>query len=306
MNQPKLLSVVVLAASVGACDAQLEVANADANAAIYGEDNRYELRDETRSPARVNGQSSVVIGTGLVAEPTGYRGQPSNFGLCADEKWSGQLSMHENQFFGSGVLIESDLIATANHVLEGESCSELLFVFDYALEANTNQANPFFPLDKVYRCAEIVGRDAANDVAVIRLDRAVTDRNPVTRASTFDMNVGDGIYAVGYPIALPAKVAPSSVVALPSGNLPDFATYLDAEPANSGSPVFNSATHELEGLLVATGQSFNGTTFVWDTDGSCYRRFTCLEAPDDPNNLDTCLPSAVTPIQAVDALIPAQ
>ncbi|MDB6137609.1 MAG: hypothetical protein JWO94_681 [Verrucomicrobiaceae bacterium] len=69
--------------------------------------------------------------------------------------------------------------------------------------------------------------------------------------------VGTAVYALGYPCALPLKLSPGAEVKL----LDDperqkemrrfhwFIANVDAYGGSSGSPVFNTKTHKVEGLL---------------------------------------------------------
>jgi hypothetical protein len=74
-----------------------------------------------------------------------------------------------------------------------------------------------FPEANVYGCREVVhcvvddsycyGSDGITaDWAVIRLDRAVTGRTPVTISPSV-ANVGHNVYIVGHPAGLPRKCA---------------------------------------------------------------------------------------------------
>jgi len=89
-------------------------------------------------------------------------------------------------------------------------------------------------------------------VAIVKLDRPVVGRKPAkvtTRSSSGDIKNTE-VYIIGHPCGLPLKVArdPKSVVSKVYDVT--FQARLDAFGGNSGSPVFNSSTHCVEGILV--------------------------------------------------------
>ena len=84
---------------------------------------------------------------------------------------------------GSGVVLTADgLLVTNEHVVAG--AAELRVIFA------TGRAYP----------AEVVGQDAATDLAVIRI--AATGLTPITLGSSEDLRIGDPAIAVGSPLGL--------------------------------------------------------------------------------------------------------
>jgi hypothetical protein len=69
---------------------------------------------------------------------------------------------------------------------------------------------------------------------------------------------GQAVHVIGHPVGLPAKYAPNATV---RDNAPAafFVANLDTYGGNSGSPVFNSDTHEVEGILVRGERDFQTT-----------------------------------------------
>jgi S1-C subfamily serine protease len=99
---------------------------------------------------------------------------------------------------GSGVVYRADgLIVTNNHVIEGSGQVDVVFVDGQTLPA------------------EIVGQDALNDLAVVRVDR--DDLDAVAIGRTQDLEVGDLAVAVGSPFGLDATVTVGVVSALGRG-----------------------------------------------------------------------------------------
>jgi V8-like Glu-specific endopeptidase len=86
------------------------------------------------------------------------------------------------------------------------------------------------------------------DWALIQLDRPVVGHRiaPIRQAST--VRKGQPVHAIGYPMGLPAKFTPGRVQSV---NDAVFFTSISSYPGNSGSPVYNSTTHALEGIIFA-------------------------------------------------------
>ena len=133
---------------------------------------------------------------------------------------------------------------------------------------------PTLTLDasQVYFGAEIVARqqEIDSDWALIRLDRPVMDHVPLDLRRAGQVPDQQDLFVVGHPLGLPRKYAGGAVV---QDNTPAsyFAANLDTYMGSSGSPVINTQTGVVEGLL------FGGNVdFV--RDGDCERSSVC---PDE-------------------------
>ena len=82
------------------------------------------------------------------------------------------------------------------------------------------------------------------------------------------------MYVIGHPVGLPTKFADGANVRN-NNNTSFFVCNLDTYGGNSGSPVFNSSTHELEGILV------RGETDFIVTENGCRKSNVCPQ--NDPN-----------------------
>jgi hypothetical protein len=82
------------------------------------------------------------------------------------------------------------------------------------------------------------------------------------------------VYVIGHPVGLPTKFADGANVRN-NNNESFFVCNLDTYGGNSGSPVFNSSTHELEGILV------RGETDFIVTENGCRKSNVCPQ--NDPN-----------------------
>jgi putative serine protease PepD len=100
---------------------------------------------------------------------------------------------------GSGIVISADgQILTNNHVV--------------ASAADGGQLSVTFS-DGTKADAEILGRDPATDLAVIKA-QDVSGLTPATLGSSSDLNVGDAVLAIGSPLGLEGSVSAGIVSAL--------------------------------------------------------------------------------------------
>jgi putative serine protease PepD len=146
-----------------------------------------------------------------------------------------EVASSSAQGSGSGfVLREDGLILTNNHVIaEAAEAGEIRVVFSDGTEAD----------------AEVVGRTADYDLAVLRVDR--TGLVPLDFGDSDDVVVGDPVIAIGAPLGLESTVTTGIVSALnrPVAAGPaDENSFINAiqtdaaiNPGNSGGPLVNMA-----------------------------------------------------------------
>lgn len=243
---------------------------------IYGSDNRIEavdsgdnlMREKARSTAGMfaNGNLSLqadgtykILGKTLVER-----------GWCSSERFSNQLTSP----VCTGWLAARDVIVTAGHcVSKSSDCKNYKWAFDYAVKTNTD-ATTTIAKSSVYSCKSIIASvnssTTKNDYAVIRLDRPVTDRAPLEFRRTGKIAGTASLVLIGHPKGLPMKIAPGAVVRSNSA-ANYFVTNTDSYGGNSGSPVFDSATGIVEGILV------RGETDSVTTSAGCSVSYVCSE-----------------------------
>ena len=179
--------------------------------------------------------------------------QTVNFGesqnLCDNERFREQPI----GAFCSGFLVGPDLIATTGHCVKNSSdLQDTRFVFGYRME-NQNQARTIISNSDIYKGKEIVGRrldpGQGSDWCIVRLDRHVTNHSTAIVGRSGLIDDAQNLHVIGHPCGLPVKFASGSKV---RDNQSDvfFVANLDVFGGNAGSPVFNSKTHEVEGILV--------------------------------------------------------
>jgi V8-like Glu-specific endopeptidase len=198
------------------------------------------------------------------------------YNLCPSERFREQPSGSSC----SGVLVAPDVIATAAHCIAGEAMPAVSYVFGYHMrDANTPEL--IINNSDIYQAAEVIAwqlDDKGSDWVLIRLDRPVTNHRIALLRQSGSISTGQAVHAIGYPMGLPAKFAPGLVQ---SNKDASFFTSIPTYPGNSGSPIFNSTTHEVEGIITrgkAGKPVKQGACFVARGNGGTATRATAFVA----------------------------
>lgn len=239
---------------------------------IYGTDDRADVYDVADPLLRELAQSTVALiatnrlrdqGNGTYAVQTRHYGQ--EYGLCTDEPYYSQPTAANC----SGFLVGDDLVATAGHCVRNSSCAGYSFVFDFKMDG-PNAAPTQVSAENVYQCGQVLAYELTRgqqDYALVKLDRPVRDRRPLTIASQ-TAQPGDPIMVIGHPSGLPTKITTGANVRRSLGEY--FVANLDTYGGNSGSAVFNRVTHEVVGILVRGDRDYK-----YDGVAKCSRSNTC-------------------------------
>lgn len=221
---------------------------------VYGTDDRRDvyqvsdtalLRDADSSVALVRAEQLTDNGDGTSTLTGPVIGD--EYGLCADEPFRTQPTIA----FCSGFLVDPSIVVTAAHCLDSDSLAGTRFVFGYQMQDATTPVTRF-PHEEIRHGHRILGRaigTEGTDWCVVQLDRPVLHHRPVTVRRTGKIADGADVHVIGHPSGLPKKIAGGAVV---RDNIPGrfFVANLDTYGGNSGSPVYDSTTHLLEGILV--------------------------------------------------------
>jgi V8-like Glu-specific endopeptidase len=260
----------------------------DVSKVIYGDDNRVDL-DQYPDRAIVElGRSTAAMISPQQLAPV--RGKPwsevkgkslQSQGICPDERFARQITGARC----SGFLVAADVLVTAGHCATSESdCQDYVWVFDYKSSSTRNtddledikRSTIRVPNSSIYKCKEIISQalDSVSmlDYAVIRLERPVTDRTPLTVRKSGQIEVQTPVVVIGHPSGLPTKVADHAVVRS-NDRQNYFVTNLDTYGGNSGSAVFNQNTLEVEGILVRGERDY-----VYDSEKNCRVSNVCAES----------------------------
>ena len=244
----------------------------DRQKVIYGTDNRLDLFQVT-DPNILGDADSVVSlfrannvtdnGNGTSTLTTQNFGTAHN--LCPAERFAGQPI----GAFCTGFLVGPGVVATAGHCINANNVTNVRFVFGFAMQ-NAGAAQLVVNNSEIYSGAQIVGRQEISngaDWALVRLDRVVNNHRIATIRDNGTIANGQAVHVIGHPSGLPTKYADGAAVR-DNTNSSFFVANLDTYGGNSGSPVFNSTTHVVEGILVR-----GETDFV--LQGNCQVSLVC-------------------------------
>ena len=187
---------------------------------------------ERLSPAVVNISTTMVVReNGRPQLPQFPEGSPfEDFFREFEDR--GERSRRA-QSLGSGFIIDSaGIVVTNNHVIENADEISVVLANDESFEA------------------EVIGRDAKTDIAVLRIDPGDSKLTAVSFGDSDGLRVGDWVMAIGNPFGLGGTVTAGIVSArgrdIGSGPYDDYIqTDASINRGNSGGPLFN-----LEGEVI--------------------------------------------------------
>lgn len=240
---------------------------------IYGDDNRLDLYQITSANLL-----NVARSTAAVFDQADLKQQASYFeiltGTYAEEMRVCRQEPFADQQAGaicSAFLISDNLVATAGHCVKVNDCEKVVFVFDHSMLSANQDVKTIKP-ENIYFCDRIMKREQTSvvDYAIIRLDRSVPGREPLSFAQSYP-SVGTTTTVIGHPGGLPTKVAEGGVIRRTQTGY--FVTDLDTYGGNSGSPVLNSQTLEVMGILVRGEKDY-----VFDPENDCSLSKRCGQA----------------------------
>jgi len=259
---------------------------------IYGLDGRLDYYQTTDLLRQLADSTVALVKTNqLISQGGSVVVSGKNYGqemmLCSTEKFTEQ----NTAAFCSGSLVAPDTIITAGHCITNQSdCSETSFVFGFAVKSAGVLPSQVASTE-VYRCKSIVKQvltSAAADFAVIKLDRAVTNHQPLSIRRNGEVQVNDPLVVIGHPSGLPTKITTGGVVRS-IANADYFVANTDTYGGNSGSAVFNANTGLIEGILVRGEQDFTPR-------GNCYVSKVCQD--------NSCRGEDITRVSLVAGFIP--
>lgn len=201
--------------------------------------------------------------------------------VCEDEPYANDPIAS----YCTGFLVAEDVLVTAGHCqFSIFDCENTSWVFDFRRDLVVEGDDLYVDPETVYGCKEIIKQTYNHvteiDFAVIRLDRPVTDREPLNVRTSGKVADGSELAMIGYPNGLAAIVADNAKVQ--NNNITDFPEHflanLDSFKGNSGAPVINSVTGDVEGILVSGEDDW-----VFDEANQCVRVKKC---PDNMNGCD--------------------
>ncbi len=186
--------------------------------------------------------------------------------LCPAEKFREQNTLTSC----SGYLIAEDILVTAGHcAIANTDCLTSYWIFDYV------EGTERIKKENVFKCKQILEQELITkwfklkDYAIIQLDRKVQSfRKPLKVRTEGKVKLRTELAIIGHPMGIPmkiadgAKVKPLNIVEslTPIRTLIRkkyyFLANLDSFAGNSGSPVINIYSGEVEGHLIQGARDF--------------------------------------------------
>lgn len=190
--------------------------------------------------------------------------------LCESERFYDDLVVADC----SGFLVAPDIIATAGHCLKTQKdCQNIIILFDLAYKKGEYQLPQTIPAENIYLCKEIIKHQlvdqptAHEDFTLIRLDRKVTNRIPLTLNKKNEINCQDELLIAGHPYGIPMTYANGGLASCSKEDQGSswFMADLDSFNGNSGSPVINLRTGLVEGIL-----AWGADDYSFDSNEGCF------------------------------------
>jgi putative serine protease PepD len=222
MTRPRILPLlagVALAAGIG-------VGGAATYEALSSDDSSTVVRQVT-----VEDSEPAASGTALSVNQIYERAHKGVVEITISSSESGGLGEQPRQALGSGfVLDESGRIVTNQHVVGGASSASVRLWNGRTFDAR------------------VVGTDASTDLAVLDVDAPASVLEPIALGDSGDVEIGDGVVAIGSPFGLEQTVTSGIVSALhrtmtaPNNFSINDTIQTDAaiNHGNSGGPLLNA------------------------------------------------------------------
>lgn len=254
----KLLGILLLL-SLSACVAKDSgtALVTETAAVFYDGDSRQDVTEDDRT--FIVGQATAMI---YDSTRNKFPTLKEMYPLCKDERFQDQRLIG----YCSGVLIAPNKVLTAAHCMQESSrCENARFAFG-AFSGVQNLP--------IYSCSKVLTLDRKMDFAVVELDRDVENVLPVKIASGFNLDDGDSVLSMSYPLGLPLK----QDIGVIRDSQPDstfFQVAVDTFSGSSGSPLFTQKG-ELIGILSRGAEDIlEDDIYRVQTKGGCVNFNSC-------------------------------
>jgi V8-like Glu-specific endopeptidase len=179
--------------------------------------------------------------------------------LCPEHPLYGEKAMANCSAF----LIHKRFIVTAGHCVRKKAmpCKNYGWLFGYKNKSNIN--NQLFNKNNFYSCKSVVkiksnkytvySKRVRTDIALIELDREVTDRVPLDIDFNHNFKRESYIYSLGFPLGTSMKLINGQTKGVFFNS--NFYTNQISLPGSSGAPVIDIEKNKVIGILNQTFKS---------------------------------------------------
>lgn len=248
---------------------------------IYGDDNRRlvsELEESEDSLKELSRSVLAQVPRWRVTSEDKFsytiqtKSLEKGLNFCPDEKFASLPLVSSCSAF----LIASDLLLTAGHCVKDKfDCQKNFWVLDYNddLGFAADGKNVRIDKEKVVTCDKLISlqENSRLDYALIKINRKVEDRKNFSIRKIGKVSNDATLSVIGHPMGLPKIIAGQARIR--NNSLPyTFSTNADTFSGNSGSPVVNTETLQVEGILIR-----GDSDFQMDLDLGCNRAYHCAD-----------------------------
>ena len=270
MRQIFCLSLFMTFALVS--EAKIKIGSSGLNS-IYGRDDREIITNKSDPRVQELSKSiALIVSVDVVSEGllrTTIKGASlqETMKMCVSEHFVTKPAIPGC----TGFLVAPNVLATAGHCFMNESdCATKKIIFDVDAKDQSKKGYSVSNND-VFSCARVIStvydmnNPGEQDYALIELDRAPRRRLPLKLNMSKKIDNKANVFMIGHPFGMPLMLSRESAL-IDNNDTYQFTASLDSFEGNSGSPVFNSRTLQVEGILV-NGQE----DLVYDSKNECYR-----------------------------------
>lgn len=224
---------------------------------MYGRDGRREPSPRMSDALKRNISATVAMIPRILLREDGdvYRLEGAKTladeHICKTDRFSDQLSPARC----NALLVGPNVILTAAHCAGPVQLANHYFVLDFRVDDRGQTPTTFkHELVRSAACVLAHSNDVPGDLfkedwALVSLDGDPIQRTIPPRRSSGQIRIGEPVYLIGCPRGIPMKYSPGARV---RNNTADrfFVANLDGFTFESGAPVFNAITDEMEGIYV--------------------------------------------------------
>lgn len=272
MRQIFCLSLFLAFTCASVLEAKINIGSSGLNS-IYGKDDREIITNKSDRKIQELSKSIAlivqvdVLDSGMFKTTIKAPSLQEAMKMCVSERFVTRPAVAGC----TGFLVAPNILASAGHCFMDESdCATKKIIFDVDSKEQSKKGYSVNS-NNVFSCARIISTmydmnaPGEQDYSLIELDRAPRHREVLKLNMSKKIDNTANVFMIGHPYGMPLMLSRDSAL-INNNGIYQFTVGLDSFEGNSGSPVFNSRTMQVEGILV-NGQE----DLVYDPKNECYR-----------------------------------